>query len=205
MKKMILGTSLLTMVSFMPLATMAGVTIDFPPPPSIHINFPRPPRVHMRVPMPPRIEFAAPPRLVVVPETYVYVAPDVEEEIFFADGGWYRPWEGRWYRSRHYDAGWQYYRSTPSFYRHVPHGWRNDYREGHWRGHQWNVQPIPHVQVQNNWRSWKSNRHWERNHTWGVENLERQRVVRHSSERGRGNYSNHGHNGQGHNNHGGQR
>ena len=114
MKKMILGTSLLAMMSLSPLPTMAGVYIDFPPPPSIHINFPRPPNVRVNFPMPPHIEFSAPPRLVVVPETYVYVAPDVEEEIFFSDGWWWRPWEGRWYRSRTYNSGWQHYRSTPS-------------------------------------------------------------------------------------------
>jgi hypothetical protein len=190
MKKMILGTSLLTMMSLIPLPTIAGLHIDIPAPPSIHINIPPPPSIRIGVPMPPHIEFSAPPRLVVVPETYVYVAPDVEEEIFFSDGWWYRPWEGRWYRSRNHSSGWQHYRSTPSFYSQIPSGWRNDYREGHWRGQQWNIRPIPHTQVQKNWRSWKTNNHWERQQSWGVENLERQRGSRHPSERGRGNHSN---------------
>lgn len=194
MKKMILGTSLLTMMSFIPVPTIAGLHIDIPAPPSIHIDVPvpRPPHIRIGVPMPPHIEFSAPPRLVVVPETYVYVAPDIEEEIFFSDGWWYRPWEGRWYRSRHHNSGWQHYRSTPSFYSHVPHNWRNDYREGHWRGQQWNIQPIPHVEVQRNWRSWKTNNHWEKNRTWGVDNLQRQRDSRHPSDRGRGNHPNRG-------------
>ncbi len=190
MKKLISGASLLVTMSFFPLPTMAGLHIDFPAPPSIHINVPAPPNIHVNIPMPPRIRFSAPPRLVVVPETYVYVAPDVEEEIFFSDGWWYRPWEGRWYRSRHHDRGWQHYRSTPSFYSHVPDDWRNDYREGHWRGQQWNIQPMSHTEVQRNWKGWKTNKHWERNQTWGVEHLERQRESRHPSERGRGNNSN---------------
>lgn len=190
MKKMILRTSLLTMMALIPLPTMAGIHIDIPAPPSIHIDVPAPPHIRIGVPMPPHIEFSAPPRLVVVPETYVYVAPDVEEEIFFSDGWWYRPWEGRWYRSRHHNSGWQHYRSTPSFYSHVPNNWRNDYNERHWRGQQWNIQPMPHTQVQKNWRSWKTNNHWERNQTWGVENLERQKQSRYPSERGRGNHSN---------------
>lgn len=190
MKKMISGAALLVTMSLCPLPTMAGLHIDFPAPPSIHINIPPPPNIRVNIPMPPRIHFSAPPRLVVVPETYVYVAPDVEEEIFFSDGWWYRPWEGRWYRSRQHDRGWQYYRSTPSFYNHVPDDWRNDYREGHWRGQQWNVEPIPHTQVQKNWKGWKANKHWEKNRNWGVENLDRQRESRHPRGEGRGNNAN---------------
>jgi hypothetical protein len=190
MNKMILRTSLLTMMSLIPFQTKAGIHIDIPAPPSIHINVPAPPRIRIGVPMPPHIEFSAPPRLVVVPETYVYVAPDVEEEIFFSDGWWYRPWEGRWYRSRHHNSGWQHYKRIPSFYSHVPNNWRNDYSDGHWRGQRWNTQPMHHTQVQKNWRSWKTNNHWEKNQTWGVENLERQRGSRHPSEKGKGKHSN---------------
>ncbi|MBU1565532.1 MAG: hypothetical protein KJ630_07875 [Proteobacteria bacterium] len=210
MKKMILGSSLLTMMSLIPLPTMAGLHIDIPAPPSIHIGVPAPPNVHINlpappnisvnIPMPPHIQFSAPPRLVVVPETYVYVAPDVEEEIFFSDGWWYRPWEGRWYRSRHHNSGWQHYKKTPSFYSHVPHDWRNDYREGHWRGQKWNSQPISHIKVQKNWRGWKENKHWEKNRTWGVENLHRQKESRRPSKGGEKKHSN-----RGNNNHGNQR
>jgi hypothetical protein len=175
MKKMIFGTLLLASISVFPLPTMAEV--------SINIGIPAPPHIRIGIPMPPHIRFMEPPRLVVVPETYVYVAPDVEEEIFFSDGWWWRPWEGRWYRSRSYDSGWQHYRSTPSFYREVPNNWRNDYRERQWRGQQWNAEPIAHVQVQKNWKTWKSNRHWENNQTWGVQDLRREREPRHPSQR----------------------
>ena len=34
---------------------------------------------------------------------------------------------------------------------------RNDYREHRWKGHQWDHQPIPHSQVQRNWRNWEKN------------------------------------------------
>ena len=175
MKKEFLGTLLLASIAAFPLPTMAEINVN--------IGIPAPPNIRIGIPMPPHIRFAEPPRLVVVPETYVYVAPDVEEEIFFSDGWWWRPWEGRWYRSRSYDSGWQHYRNTPSFYREVPNNWRNDYRERQWRGQQWNIQPIPHRQVQKNWKSWKTSRHWEKNQTWGVQDLQRQRESRHPSQR----------------------
>lgn len=160
MKKLLLGT--LVAVSLLAIAPAAPAEV------SINIGIPLP---HIRIPLPPHIHFSAPPRLVVLPESYVYVAPDVDEEIFFADGWWWRPWEGGWYRSRDYNKGWHHYKNTPAFYRNVPRGWRNDYREGHWRGHQWNAQPIPHERVQKNWNHWKKDRHWEKNQTWGVQGL----------------------------------
>lgn len=41
-----------------------------------------------------------------IPETYVYAVPDVDFDIFFYGGWWWRPLGGRWYRSRYYDRGW---------------------------------------------------------------------------------------------------
>jgi len=121
--------------------------------------------------LPPLIVFAAPPEVVVLPETYVYVVPDLDVDIFFYNGWWWRPWDGRWYRSRHYDSGWIYFRSVPSFYAGVPSGWRNDYRNHRWGGHRWNYQRIPHQQVQRNWSNWEKSRHWEKQQTWGVQGL----------------------------------
>ena len=83
MKKLLLGILLLALV-LIPVSTTAGV----------HINF--------NVSLPPLIEFYEPPELIVIPETYIYVVPDVEEEIFFYGGWWWRPWEGHWYRSQSY-------------------------------------------------------------------------------------------------------
>ncbi len=127
--------------------------------------------VRVNISVPPIIGFRGQPQLVVLPGTYVYAAPDVEADIFFYDGWWWRPWEGRWYRSRDYRSGWRHYRSTPSFSRQIPSNWRRDYRERRWQGHQWNVIAIPQEQVQKNWSGWKNNRHWEKQQTWGVRDL----------------------------------
>lgn len=152
MKKLLFGT-ILSLVLVFPIPTMAGVD------------------VHVSIPLPPLIVFAAPPEVVVLPEMNVYVVPDLDVDIFFYNGWWWRPWEGRWYRSRNYGSGWGYYRSVPSFYRGIPSGWRNDYREHRWKGHQWNYQPMPHQQVQRNWRNWEKSRYWEKQNTWGVQGL----------------------------------
>ncbi len=153
MKKLLFRTTLLALLFFLPAPTMAGVDIS------------------VSIPLPPLIVFPAPPAMVVIPETYVYVVPDTDMDIFFYDGWWWRPWEGRWYRSRHYDSGWRYYQRVPSFYSRIPRGWRNDYREHRWGGRPWNHQPIPHQQVEKNWSSWKKNKHWEKQQSWGVQGL----------------------------------
>src|SRR4030066_388696 len=153
MKKLLFGTMFLALVIVVPIPTMAGIDI------------------HVSIPLPPPIVFAAPPGVIVIPETYVYVVPEVQEEIFFYNGWWWRPWGGRWYRSRHYSSGWVYYQSVPSFYARIPSGWRNDYRDHRWGGHQWNYQRIPHQQLQQNWSSWEKSRHWEKQQTWGVQGL----------------------------------
>jgi DNA segregation ATPase FtsK/SpoIIIE-like protein len=153
MKKLLLGTMLLALIITAPLPTMAGVDIG------------------ISISLPPLLIFAGPPEVVVIPETNVYVVPDLDEDIYFYSGWWWRPWQGRWYRSRNYRSGWAYYQSVPSFYRGIPSGWRDDYRERRWRGREWNYQPIPHQQVQKNWRTWEKNKHWEKQNSWGVQGL----------------------------------
>jgi hypothetical protein len=156
MKKLFLGTMLLALLLIFPCSTIAEVNIG------------------VSISLPPLILSAGPLEVVVIPGTYVYAVPDLDVDIFFYNGWWWRPWEGRWYRSRHYDSGWGYYRNVPSFYRRIPSSWRNDYREHRWKGHQWDYQRIPHQQVQGNWRNWQKTRHWEKQNTWGVQGLKPQ-------------------------------
>ena len=153
MKKLLVIAILLSSVLVFPVPTMAGVDVG------------------VSISLPPLIVFASPPEVVVIPETYVYVVPESTVDIFFYDGWWWRPWEGRWYRSRRYDSGWGYYQRVPSFYARVPSGWRNDYRDHRWGGKPWNHQRIPHQQVERNWSTWKKDKHWEKQQTWGVQGL----------------------------------
>jgi hypothetical protein len=150
MKKKIFGALLLGLSIGIPMPAMAGVDIG------ISIN------------LPPVIAFSAPPEVVVLPGTDVYVDPDLDVDIFFYDGWWWRPWEGRWYRSQEYSSGWVYYESVPTFYIWIPSSWRDDYRSHRWEGNEWNYQRIPHHQLQQNWNTWQKDRHWEKQNSWGV-------------------------------------
>jgi hypothetical protein len=150
MKKLFFGTLLLALVAVVSIPTMARADVN------------------VSIGLPP-IVFAAPPELIVLPETDVYVVPEVGVDIFFWNGWWWRPWEGRWYRSHYYNRGWGYYNNVPSFYFDVDPGWRGYYRDHNWYGHSWNYERIPYQQLQTNWSSWQNDRHWEKQGTWGVQ------------------------------------
>lgn len=124
--------------------------------------------VNLGIPLPPPFVFPAPPQVAVIPETYVYAVPDVDVDIFFYGGWWWRPWEGRWYRSPHYDRGWVYYDRVPSFYRHVPPGWRKYYHDPGWQGYAWKQHRIPYRDMEKNWRNWEKRKHWEKRDYWGL-------------------------------------
>jgi hypothetical protein len=130
--------------------------------------------IHVGIQLPPPLVFAVPPQVVILPETYVYVVPDIEEDVFFVDGWWWRPWQGHWYRSHYYDRGWSYYSRVPSFYREVPQEWRHEYRDHQWRGRPWNYEHMPHEQVEQHWHTWKKDKYWEQHQTWGVQGLQPQ-------------------------------
>ncbi len=157
MKKLLFGMVLLALVIAVPGPTMAMGRVD----------------VGVSIPLPPPIGFSGSPNMVVLPETDIYVVPDVDVDVFFYGGWWWRSWDGRWYRSQSYSSGWGYYEGTPSFYRSVPSSWRNNYRQRRWGDRQWNYQRIPHQQVQQNWQGWERDRHWERQNNWGVQDLKK--------------------------------
>jgi hypothetical protein len=154
MKKLVFEIILFVSVMILPLPAMAQVSVQ------------------ASVPLPPPIIFPAPPHVVVLPETYVYAVPDVQEDIFFYNGWWWRPWQGRWYRSRYYDRGWGHYNRVPAFYSNIHQGWRDDYRNHRWRGHQWDHRPIGHQDLNRNWNGWQRDKHWEKQDRWNVQGLQ---------------------------------
>ena len=102
------------------------------------------------VPVLPTIVVSGPPELVVVPGTNIYVAPDIDGDILFYEGFWWRLYDGRWYRSPYYDRGWVYMdrgRVPRSFYGYHP-GFRHEYR---------GYQRVHYNDVHRNW----NNRHQE--------------------------------------------
>jgi hypothetical protein len=110
MKKLLFGTMLFALVIVAPVATIARVDVN------IHVS------------LPPPIAFAAPPDVVALPDTNdVYAVPEINADLFFWNGWWWRLWEGRWYRSHYYNRAWHYYKKVPSFYFDVDPGWRGYY------------------------------------------------------------------------------
>jgi hypothetical protein len=157
MKKFLIGVISSAIAFAVPVLATAGVNVG----------------ISIGIPLPPPIVFGAPPVVVVLPDTPdVYVAPDVNVDIFFWNGWWWQPWEGRWYRSHYYDRGWAYYDNVPRFYYDVDPGWRGYYREHNWYGHPWNYERIPSRQLQQNWKTWHNERYWEGQRTWGVQNYQ---------------------------------
>jgi hypothetical protein len=151
MKRIILFTTVILFLSI-PISAMAGPPLPPPPPFSVRVT----------IPLPPPIVFPAPPEVVVVPETEVYVVPSVPEEIFFYNGYWWRPWNGRWYRSLYYDRGWVVYAGVPFWYNRIPRDWRENYRNHLWGGHPWNYHPIHYNDLRRNWRTWHNTHYWNK-------------------------------------------
>jgi len=137
----------------------------------------------------PVIRFAAPPDVVVIPGTYVYMVPDLDADILFYQGYWWRPYEGRWYRSRDYRGPWRFMdpRRIPDGLRALPH----DYH--HHLSHEYGR--IHYGDVQRNWKKWETERHWDRRGEQGrVEHDEHDREGRGEHEHeGRGEYDGRGH------------
>jgi hypothetical protein len=129
----------------------------------------------VRIPLPPPLLFTAPPPMVVIPNTYVYFSPNAEADVFFYHGHWYRPYEGRRYRSANDNGRWVYMRDVPPPLLRLP----PDYRRvtmGHRR--------IPYDDLHRNWRSWERDRYWEK-HNWNRgEERERHEFERVKRERG---------------------
>jgi hypothetical protein len=110
--------------------------------------------VSISAPLPPLV-IPAPPGLVVIPGRYVYYPPDVKEDIFFYHGYWYRPHQGRWFRSAEYNGPWRgvAVAKVPRAVVGVPH----DFRRG----------PVVHERVhyrdvRTHWKTWERDRHWDR-------------------------------------------
>ena len=104
----------------------------------------------------PAYRFAGPPEVVVIPGTYVYMVPDIDVDILFFQGYWWRPYEGQWYRSRDYRGSWRHVdrRSIPRGLRDLPQDYRHRLSPGYER--------IPHGDVQRNWKKWEKERHWDK-------------------------------------------
>jgi hypothetical protein len=136
------GILLLILIG-LPVGSAAGVSVN----------------VGISVPLPP-FRFQAPPPMVVIPGTYIYAVPDVDVEILFYQGYWYRPNEGHWYRSKSYNGPWAYLdsRRVPRTFFDLPPGYHRRISPEHER--------ISYRHFNTNWGRWERERHWERDERW---------------------------------------
>jgi hypothetical protein len=111
--------------------------------------------VGINVPPPPPLVIHAPPPMFVIPRTYVYFAPEVEADIFYYHGYWYRPHKGHWYRSGSYNGRWVYIapKKVPAALLNLPPDFRR-VPSGH--------QHIPYGHLKKNWRTWEKEKYWEK-------------------------------------------
>jgi hypothetical protein len=116
--------------------------------------------VGLNIALPPVFRIAAPPPTVVIPGSYVYVVPDIDVDILFFRGAWYRPHEGHWFRASSYNGPWRFV-APNRMPREVVELPNHDYRRippGHSR--------IPYGQLKKGWKGWERNRHWDRDAQW---------------------------------------
>lgn len=106
----------------------------------------------------PVFTFQAPPELVVVPGSYVYYVPDVDHDIRFYQGYWYRSWNNRWHRARSYNGPWAFIgpRYVPAPVFRLP----PDYRR------RVIYERVRYDDVNRHWRRWERERYWEKNRDW---------------------------------------
>jgi hypothetical protein len=71
---------------------------------------------------PPAVVVHAKPRLVVVENTELYYAADMEADLFFYSGLWYRPYRGYWYRAEAHAGPWVRISVVPSVFYRIPPG-----------------------------------------------------------------------------------
>ena len=113
--------------------------------------------INVNIPLP-VFTFPAPPQVVVIPGTYIYMVPGIDVDIFFYHGWWYRPYEGRWYRAPSYNGPWAYMARPPEALVVLPPGYH------YWRG---GYGPrITYGQLRGNWQRWERGRHWDRDPGW---------------------------------------
>ena len=117
------------------------------------------PQASVNVPPPPEYTFPSPPEVAVIPGTYVYVVPDINTEILFYHGYWYRPFAGRWYWARAYNGPWLYLAPArvprvilelPPGYRRLPPGYHR----------------ISYGLLHRDWERWERERYWHSDRAW---------------------------------------
>jgi hypothetical protein len=103
---------------------------------------------------PPAYGYSSTPSLVPVPGVYAYFVPNVNIDVFFYRGSWYRSYQNQWYAGRSYNGPWG--RLAPQNVPGQLHNLPRDYRRN-----PGGYNPIPHQEVERNWQNWEKDKHWD--------------------------------------------
>ncbi len=117
------------------------------------------PDLNISIGTPPPVVIQSPPPMAVIPGTYVYIAPNVEVDILFYHGHWYRPHQGHWFIASTYNGPWTHVAPArvPRPILDLPPGYRR-LPPGHQR--------IPYKHVKENWQKWERQKHWHQDKHW---------------------------------------
>ena len=95
---------------------------------------------------PPPFHITGQPKLFPIPGRYVYVVSDIDVDIFFYHGKWYRPYKKRWFISESYNGPWDRIRDVPVSLQDLP---RVFYR-------------VPYSELRDNWERWEREKYWDK-------------------------------------------
>ena len=106
-----------------------------------------------------KVKVVEAPAVIVIPGTYVYIAPALDEDVFFYRGHWWKSHGRKWYRADDFGGPWIFIsiERMPRALVHLP---------PHYRDHHPGLERIDHVHVKKNWRRWEKERHWDRHESW---------------------------------------
>lgn len=102
---------------------------------------------------PPPVEFRGQPELFPIPGRYAYFVTDIDVDMFFYQGRWFRPYKGRWFRSGSYNGPWESTRDVPPALRDLPPDFRN-VPPGYYR--------IQYGELRDNWERWERDKYWDK-------------------------------------------
>ena len=115
---------------------------------------------------PPPFQMSGQPELMPIPGRYVYFVSDIDVDIFFYHGKWYRPYKDHWFRSGSYNGPWDRIRDVPDPLQDLPADYRSSIPRGYFN--------VPYDELSDNWERWEREKYWDRSR-----DEERERLGRH--------------------------
>ncbi len=93
------------------------------------------------------------PMMAVVPGTYVYFVVDLDADLFFYQGYWWRMHNGHWHRAAAAGGPWVLFKVVPHPLLNLPPGWRK-LPPGHAK--------FKYAELKKNWKQWEKEKRWDK-------------------------------------------